>query len=524
MITGAVTMIMRPINLIASIYLLRILDPNDFGLVALAMLLVTTSYMFCDLGMGSALIHTSLDRGKAAFQSFLTSTIFSCLLFSVIYFNTAFFARLLGAPNLEPILQCLAFYLLIDPASTIPISLLRKDLLFHKVGLTSFLGEVSMTMTQVSLAFFGFGLWSLVIGRLVGSSVATISAWWLCPGWDWIRPKPWDKKIQKSLFSYGLQSTGSGAVSYIHSHFDDWLVGRMLGANALGFYSKAYEFTHQAMNRLGKNVLKVVFFPSFSKIQNDKPRLARAYIKSVRLVLLIIIPVAFGVMTIAPDIIHVLFGDKWMPMVIVLQIYAFAVLTRPISENSSSLFQALGKPSYNMRAGLLLLAVMVPLSLMLLPYGIAGVAIAVVIGHIVGVAFNIYQANKLVPGTAKQTLSVMTSMVIIGMVMACMLIVTKLVIIQVSHVPENLLELIVNADYAKILGFLRHMMPLSWLDFILTPAPVNEAGLAVMVMLGALVYFIAVMIGQRAFAMEIIQMVLTIFGPKFKRFSARKKS
>lgn len=523
MITGAVTMIMRPINLIASIYLLRILDPTDFGLVALAMLLVTTSYMFCDLGMGSALIHTSLDRGKAAFQSFLTSSIFSCLLFSVIYFNTGFFAQLLGAPKLQPILQCLAFYLLIDPASTIPISLLRKDLLFDKVGLTSFLGEISMTLTQVLMAFFGFGLWSLVIGRLVGSSVSTLSAWLLCPGWDWIKPKSWDKEIQRSLFSYGMQSTGSGAVSYIHSHFDDWLVGRMLGANALGFYSKAYEFTHQAMNRLGKNVLKVVFFPSFNKIQDDKPRLARAYTKSVRVVLLIIIPVAFGVMSLAPDIIHVLFGDKWMPMVVVLQIYAFAVLTRPISENSSSLFQAVGKPSYNLRAGLLLLAVMVPLSLILLPYGIAGVAIAVVIGHIVGVAFNIYQANMLVPGTARQTLSVMASMLVIGIIMACVLIVTKLFIILYTRYPENFIDLVGNADYERLYNLMRHVIPLNWLDFLLTPAPISETGLAALVVLGALVYFIAVMLGQRAFVMEILQMLLTIIEPKIQCLTFWKK-
>jgi len=479
---------MRPVNLFASLYLLRILDPSDFGIVALAMLLLTTSNLFSDLGMGVAVIHSSYDRGKIAFQSFVTMMGFSGLFFVLVFTNTALFAELMGAPEIEPIIRWLSFYILIDTASTIPTSLLRKDLMFDKIGLSTFLSEMTLTVVQLVMALLGFGLWSLVVGLLMGSAVKTITSWWFCPGWDWIQPKRWDRTIQRSLLGYGMQATGSGIISYLHSHFDDWLIGRTLGSVALGFYSKAYDLTHSTMNRIGKDIIRVVFFPSYTKIRDDQVRLARAYIKSVKLVLIIMVPAAFGILASAPEIVKVLWGAKWAEMIPVLQIYAVAILTRPISENVGPLFQALGKPNFNMRAGLLLMAIAIPLSLLLLRHGITGVAIAVVIGHTIGMIYNVYQANTLVPGTARDTVKVMGSMLFIGALMGSVVFAAKLYALQASG------------------------------------GTLNFIGLILLVALGAIVYVTALFIWQRAFITEMFNIGLAVIGPKLKmkRFAPQR--
>lgn len=424
-ITGMVTILMRVINFVAALYLLRILDPNDFGVVALAMLLVSAVNLFSDLGMGPALIHSRHDRKTAAFQAFVTSFIFSSCLSLLIYFNAQLLADLLRAPQVLPIVEVMSLYIVIGTLSTIPFCMLRKDMLFKRVGQITFWSEITITMVQLLLAFLGFGLWSLVIGRIAGVVVRAIAAWSLCPGWDWITPGRWDWKVHGDLLGFGVQATGSSALSYCYSNFDDWIIGRVLGTTALGYYSKAYDFTHTTTNRISRNIIATVFFPAFAKIRDDKLRLIGAYIKSVNFLLIVMAPLAFGTMTLATDFVRILFGDKWLPMVPVMQVYAFVILTRPVSTNSASLFQALGKPSYNFRAGLLVLFLVVSLSLCFVSGGIIGVAIAVAVAHYSGMVFNVYQANQLLPGTLQQSLRLMPLTFMSGALMAAVVAAAK---------------------------------------------------------------------------------------------------
>ncbi len=274
--------------------MLRWLRPEDFGIVALAMLLFSTSNLFAGLGMDRAIIHNQLDRRKTAFHAFVMMMSFALLLFTIVSFNLQIIADFLGDSELVPILRPLSFLILINTSSTIPTSLLRKDLMFDRVALSSFITQSVYTVASLILAFSGFGVWSLVYARLTSSIVKIFTAWILCPGWDWLLFQRWDRDVSRSLLRYGVQGTWSSFLSYIHTHWDDWLVGTVMGKEALGFYSRAYNLTNKTMRNLSKNVIGVVFFPSYAKMQDDKKRLLRAYIKSMTLVLLIIVPMAVG--------------------------------------------------------------------------------------------------------------------------------------------------------------------------------------------------------------------------------------
>ena len=203
-----------------------------------------------------------------------------------------------------------------------------------------------------------------------------------------------------------MKVCGSGLLSYFHSHWDDWFVGRTLGVTALGFYSKAYDFSNKTVGQMIKSTIGTVFFSSYSKMQDDKERLTRAYLKAVLLVFMFVTPIALGITVVAEPLVAVLLGDKWMSMVTSLQIFALLILTRPISENSAPLFQAVGRPGNNIRAGFVLLIVMVPAVLFCTRWEIEGVAFAVAFSHLVGALFNIYQVNEILPGTAKQTFKI----------------------------------------------------------------------------------------------------------------------
>jgi PST family polysaccharide transporter len=402
-VSGGVVLLLRPLNLVISIILARLLAPSDFGVVALALVLIETSDLVTSLGLGPALVQSQHERKKTVFPAFVLVMLVGLFFFSLLQAGSAQLAQFLGDPQTGPVLAALSYMILLNGLTLVPHSLLRKDLLHERISLASLITEVIYGITVVTLAYLGYGLWSIVYARLLSKLSNAILCWLFCPGWDWLIPQPWDWPVVKGLVRYGLQSVAGGLLSYFHTHWDDWLVGRSLGTQALGYYSQAYNFSNGTLGRLSRTVIGSVFFSSYAQIQNDKERLARAYLKSVHLVLLLTTPLALGLWVTAPELVSVVLGEKWLPMIPALQVYAFMILTRPVSENAAPLFQAVGLQMHNVRAGLLLVAVMVPLALLLLPYGFVGVAVAVVVSHFAGVAYNIYQMNGLLPGTALQT-------------------------------------------------------------------------------------------------------------------------
>ena len=404
MLMGGLTLVTRPFTLASSILLARLLAPEDFGAVAMAMILLGSSNLFAGLGMEAALIHSDLDKDKAAFHAFMVVVATSLILLTFVVMNAGWLATVLGDPSIEPILRVMSLLIVFNSWSLVPGAIAKKDLQFHVIAKARLWATVVNLIVGLTMALLGFGVWSLVFAQLLGSLTGTIVEWVLAPGWAWLKPVRWDWTIARSLLSYGLQATGSGLIRYFYSNWDEWLVGRRLGTEPLGFYTKAYDFTNRTITQLGTNVVGGVFFPTYTKIRENSNKLRRAYLQSVQLISTIMFPVAMGFLATAPLMIPVVVGDKWLPMVTTFQIYSIMILSRPVSANTSSVFSALGMPKLNAQSGLFLSVVMVPMAFLLLPYGIAGVAAAVVIGDFAGLGFNLYRINKAVPGSAKQTL------------------------------------------------------------------------------------------------------------------------
>lgn len=487
MIMGGATMLMRPIGIIGRIFLARLLSPTDFGAVALAMLFVGSSYLIVGLGMEPAIIHSDYDRHKVAFHSFVITTVSSVSITLFALANSAWLAALLGDPAVEPILQVLLLNLVLNAWTLVPAALLRKDMKFGAVAKSNLFSRIAYLVVALVMALLGFGVWSLVIANVTQSLVALIVVWWLAPNRDWLKPVPWDWAVFKSLLNYGSQSTASGIVRYFSSNWDDWLVGRRLGTEALGFYNKAYSFTNDTIRQFGSNVIGGVFFPAYSSIKTDLARLQRAYLKSVQLVSTVMFPIAMGFLATASLLIPVVLGEKWVPMVETFQIFSVLVLTRPISANTSSIYQAVGKPRYNMYAAIVLSIFMVPLALLLVPYGIAGVAVAVLVADTIGMLYNIYQANRVIPGSARKTIGASLPALSASLIM--------FVIVYFSE------------------------------QYLVEALGQNAWSLAAVIAIGVLVYGVAILIFQREFTLDVARTALKALdkGGRLNRFIPKRK-
>lgn len=451
---AVLTVLMRPLNLVATVVLARLLEPADFGLIALAMVLLSTSYLIVGLGMGAALVHSRHEIAQIAFPAFAVTLAAGLFFFLLVQVNLDSIGFLLGTNEVIPVVQWLSAIILLNALNIIPQSILRRELMFRQIATGIVIQQFAYLMVAVGLAYSGFGLWSLVYGQLFSQFAGTVWVWWSCPGWGWIIPHKIQWGLIHSLVSYGMKTFGSSATSYFHSHWDDWLVGRMLGDVALGFYSKSYQFSNDALGKIAKNTVGTVFFATYVRMRDDEARLRSAYLKSIRIVLVLMVPVAFGLAILAPQLVALIFGSKWTPMAPTLQIFALVILSRPLSENSAPFFQAVGHPEYNMRAGILLLAVMIPLALILLPWGIEGVALAVTLSHFWGAAYNVYQSETLMKGIVRPVLISCGQSYFIGLVMALGVHVANILVITPSELNNTIIGLFYSVTTGAIVYIL----------------------------------------------------------------------
>lgn len=435
---------MRVISVISTVILARILDPSDFGLVALALVLISTSNLFSGLGMRQALIQTDLDRSTAA-ASALGVTIVAGSVFTIlVFFNAGFLGELLGNPETGKLLRWMAIIVLFQSVALVPEALLQKLMMFGRTSSGMIIPELVYVGVSITLALNNHGVWSLVYASICRSVVRVFILVMLCPGWEWANPLGGNLQSAKTLLRFGIQSTGSGFISFLNSVMDNLVVGKLLGVQALGYYSKSYDFSTNTIDTFNR-VIGTVLFPSYAIIQKDRERLTNAYVRSLRLVSYVTVPISLGMLAVAPDIVVILLGEKWAPMIPSFQILSGMCLVRSISSTTSPLFLATGNPGFDLKAGLVVTILAVIGMFGFLSYGISGVALAFLLAHIAGLGFNMFQVRSLFEGAARRMIATITPVIGAGLIMVLSVIVTRNFADKGALSPVLFLVLLISA-------------------------------------------------------------------------------
>lgn len=439
----AVTFGIRPVTMLLSVILLRLLSPDVFGLVAMSMIIVGTANSITNWGMHAVIVQTKSDIEKVSFYAFIIVMSASLLMTIVIILFAVPLAGFLGGgQELVPILRWMAFYITIGGLAVIPSALLSRQLKFGLLSLATIPGEIAFAIIAIPFAYMGYGVWSLVIGRLLGNFVTAGILWIYCRPWIWLRPHKPERDILKPQLSYGTRVAGGSITHFFQNQGDTWYVGRFLGATDAGIYTKAYDLTTRLTDMITSVIFGRILFPSYTRIQDDRPRLMRAYLKSTNLVLLVIVPLAFGLAFTAPLTVKALIGEQWLPMIPVWQVFSLYSLTRPISTNSSPLFMAVGQPQRNITASLVVIFSMIIAIVLLAPsMGVIGVALGVAIAYTVAMLFNVYQVETILPGTALKTGLQSLPLLLSGVIMSAGLLLLEDPIVALAG-GENVLALL----------------------------------------------------------------------------------
>ena len=309
--------------LVSTAILARLLTPEDFGLIALALVFIVLLDTISDLGLSPALVISTEKELRERADTVFGSTIVLGLALGAL---TAALAPLAAAffdqSELAPLLAVLGLTFVLRAVGATHYALAQKRLDFRARTAAEVTGVCARGAVGIALALAGFGAWSLVLGYLAGTAALTATLWLLVP---W-RPSGPPRRAQlRGMLRFGSTLTAVDVLAAVISQIDYVFVGRVLGASALGLYSLGFRLPEMLVISLAV-VAGRVLFPAFAAVDRDD--LAGAFLVSVRYSAIVSLPLAFGLAVLAEPLVVTLFGEGWegsVDCMRVLSLYALAV-------------------------------------------------------------------------------------------------------------------------------------------------------------------------------------------------------
>lgn len=379
-----------------SVLLARLLAPEDFGSVALALFFANMGNAITTFGFNAALVQYKDDVTKAASTHFIIRILMAAGVFLIALVGAPLLRRFYpDQTQLVPILLAILTLRIIGAANATPQTLLQRRLEFKRLMVLNVASSLAMTLVAPLLAWAGWGLWSLVIGEQgVGIIVSALGLWTVRRVWN---PRiEFDRGIARHYFQFGFFMMLNRQLSYWLDKFDEFWTGTTLGETALGFYSRAYEFAGYPRRVVAKP-LQDVFFSTYARLQDDRLRLSKAYYRVNSLVVRIGFLFSLGFVLVAREFILIFLGEQWLPMVFAFQLMVVYTLFDPLVVTAGRLATAVGHPEILTKINAVQFVVFVPLVVILARYfGIEGVAIAADIMLFVGVALIMHQMRRFV--------------------------------------------------------------------------------------------------------------------------------
>ncbi|HYY99449.1 MAG TPA: lipopolysaccharide biosynthesis protein [Pyrinomonadaceae bacterium] len=317
----------------------RLLGPADFGLVAGALVLVDFVEVFSDLGIGLVIVQRHELEERHIRTGFTLSALLGLVFGAGLWLAAPAASQLMRMDGLTPVLRAMAVVFPVDSLSLVASALLQRDLQFRTLARISVAAYVvGYGAVGVSLALAGLGVWALVwayVAQQLFVSVALLA----------VRPHPkrlhFDPRSLREMTYTGAGFSAAQIFNYVALKGDNAVIGRWLGAGALGVYTRAYGLMTMSVTIFG-SAFDRVMFASLAKMQHERERLALAFRRGVALITLIILPTSAVMFVLAPEVIQVLLGPKWSEVVVPFQVLAVGMLFRTSYKVSASVARATG--------------------------------------------------------------------------------------------------------------------------------------------------------------------------------------
>ncbi|MGE4286087.1 MAG: lipopolysaccharide biosynthesis protein [Phycisphaerae bacterium] len=375
--------------------LARFLTPAQFGVAGAAMLLIEVLEAFTQTGF-----HQSLVVRRESIDNWLNTAWTAGLIRSVILYAILFALAPLAAQIKVPeelasqtvmIIRAIGLMFILRALTNPAMVVFTKELEFDKIFKINAISNSIGALASIYIAWEYKTPWAIVCGKLIGSAGSIAGGYFVSS----FRPRlELHAEKLRELWSFGKWINGSAILGFLINQGDDFLVWFYLGLKPLGLYQMSYRISTIPGDYVSDTLNKTLL-PAMSKISADLPRIKAAYMKTVKLVFTLSCPVVVA-LVLGSEFLWVILGKKWLAAIPVVQLLCIKGFFRTIGATRGPLFMAIGKPHIGFWirfARLIIIAATIyPLAKY---YGVAGVALSVVLGAALPQPFAMHITNRV---------------------------------------------------------------------------------------------------------------------------------
>ena len=401
------------IGFVVSMILARILLPEEFGLIGMIAIFLAVGKSLLDAGLTQSLIR-SQDLDQEDFSTvFFFNLAASILIYIAIYLSAPLIANFYDQQILINIIRLFCITFIITAFSSVQLARLTKKMDFKTQTFIALPSTIVGGIVGVTMAYMGYGVWSLVWSSLVSAFLGTIQLWIYS---KWTPSLVFNIEKFIDHFNYGYKLTLSGLLNTIFNNIYLIIIGKFFSPAQVGFYTRADTMKQLPVTNIS-NALNKVTFPLFASIQDDDVRLKRVYKQLMQMVVFIIAPVLIFLGVLAEPTFRFLFTEKWLPAVPYFQILCVTGILYPIHAYNLNILKVKGRSDLFLKLAIIKRSINVVSIIIGLQFGIYGLLYSQVIFSVFSFFVNAYYTNRFINYSAwQQTKDILP---IIGLSVIC---------------------------------------------------------------------------------------------------------
>lgn len=383
---------LQGIQFIIGILLARVLSPSDYGMVGMLAIFTAVSQTLINSGFSTALVRKNNRTQTDLSTTFYFNIVVGFVLYFVLFFSGQLIADFYNTPLLSDLIKVTAISLILNSLCIVQQALFTIKMDFKTQAKISVIGALVTGAGGVTMAYTGFGVWSIVWPGVFGGAVRCILLWvwgkWR-PTWEY----SW--KSFKGLFGFGSKLLASGLIDTIYNNIYPIIIGKKFSAADLGQYTRADGYANLPATTV-TGVLGRVTFPLLCQIQDDDARLQSTYRQLIKLSAYVVFPIMVGLAALAKPLIIFMITAKWAECVPYLQILCFSLMWYPIHALNLNLLQVKGRSDLFLRLEVIKKILGVSVLVIAIPFGIIWMCIGRIFTSVICLAINTYYTGRLI--------------------------------------------------------------------------------------------------------------------------------
>jgi teichuronic acid exporter len=379
-------------GIIFGILLARMLSPGEFGLIGMITVFISLAQVFVDSGLSQSLIRKQNCSNLDYSTIFWVNLIIGLLSYVIIWLAAPFIAGFYGKPELVLLTRVTSLVILIGSVTLIQQTKLTKEIDFKTITKSSTIGTFVSGISSILLAYYGFGVWSLVWRTIINQFVRSAILWNHNKWW----PKfNFSKFTLKEHFAFSSNILLISIIAALYKNFYNLIIGRNYSDKVLGYYTNADQYSSIPSTTIS-SITNRVSYPVLSEMQNDDVRLKASINKLITNVMYISFVTMFGLAAMARPLFAILLGEKWLPSVIMFQILCIAYAITPMHIINQNIMKIKGRSDLFLKTEIIKYVILTPLIVLGIIFGINILITGIVLFYWIGYLVNAMYSKRLI--------------------------------------------------------------------------------------------------------------------------------